>query len=93
MDKVGSEDAFGRTIWALGYLIRSSPNEAYYELGREIFNKAYPHFERLKSQRGIANTIIGICHYFHRFSGDEKLHKTLENMAYKLIEKYRQISN
>lgn len=88
LDKIGSEDAFGRTIWALGYLIRYSPNEAYFELGKEMFDKAYPHFEKLKSLRGIANTIIGICHYFHRFSGDETLHKTLEIISGRLVNKY-----
>ncbi|HAC73788.1 MAG TPA: glycosyl transferase, partial [Porphyromonadaceae bacterium] len=35
LDKEGSEDSFGRTIWALGYLLYASPNIAYREFGKE----------------------------------------------------------
>ncbi|MDK2979595.1 MAG: hypothetical protein PWP52_2309, partial [Bacteroidales bacterium] len=34
MDEVGSEDSFGRTIWALGYLLANAPNDAYYQTGK-----------------------------------------------------------
>jgi len=88
LDKTGSEDSFGRAIWALGYLIRYSPNEAYYELGREMFSLAVPVFEKLKSIRGIANTIIGLGHYLKRFQTDEKIYKILKNLTYSLKRKY-----
>jgi hypothetical protein len=42
MDEIGSEDSFGRTIWALGYLLRNAPNDAYYQTGREMFFSAAP---------------------------------------------------
>ncbi|HDZ15705.1 MAG TPA: glycosyltransferase, partial [Pricia sp.] len=31
LDEMGSEDSFGRTIWALGYLLGNAPNDAYYQ--------------------------------------------------------------
>ncbi|MFY8045946.1 MAG: hypothetical protein ACOVOS_05215, partial [Chitinophagaceae bacterium] len=37
LDERGSEDSFGRTIWALGYLLGNAPNDAYYQTGRLIF--------------------------------------------------------
>src|SRR3989339_809935 len=55
LDEVGSEDSFGRTIWALGYLLANAPNDAYYRTGKLIFFDASPNFEKLKSIRGIAN--------------------------------------
>ena len=63
LDEVGSEDSFGRTIWALGYLLGNAPNDAYYQTGRSVFFNASPNFEKLQSVRGIANTMVGISYY------------------------------
>jgi glycosyltransferase involved in cell wall biosynthesis len=89
LDEIGSEDSFGRAIWALGYLVRFAPNEAYFQLAREMFIKASPHFERgLESIRGMANTIIGICHYLHHFSGDRGMKKILNEITYEIVKRY-----
>jgi len=88
MDEVGSEDSFGRTIWALGYLIRFSPHDAFLQLAKELFAKAYSNFQNLQTIRGNADTIIGICHYLHRYSGDEGMNNTLKDMAYKIVAQY-----
>ncbi|MFW5755439.1 MAG: glycosyltransferase family 4 protein, partial [Tangfeifania sp.] len=40
LDEYGSEDSFGRTIWALGYLLRFPPNDSFRQIGREIFFKS-----------------------------------------------------
>ncbi len=88
LDKKGSEDAFGRAIWALGYLIRYAPKDAYYQTGIEIFSKAYPHFEELESIRGISNTILGICHYLQHRPSDENMISVLRNISCKLLADY-----
>ena len=88
LDEQGSEDSFGRAIWALGYLIRYSPNDAYHQLALEIFEKAYPNFEKLKSIRGISNTLIGLAHYIHHFESDERAIKLMEKMRSRLVEQY-----
>jgi len=94
LDKVGSEDSFGRTIWALGYLIRYAPNNSYKEFAREIFIKAYPNFTNLRALRGIANTMIGISHYLKAYHTDEGMLHTLMKLTKKLVEAYRQnVSN
>src|SRR5690606_23545360 len=43
LEKEGSEDSFGRTIWALGYLIHVAPNNSYREFGEELLMKSVPH--------------------------------------------------
>jgi hypothetical protein len=88
LDEEGSEDSFGRAIWALGYLIRYSPNDAYHQLAAEIFEKAYPNFEKLNSIRGIANTLIGISHYMHRYHSDERVIRLIEILSLKLVKQY-----
>ncbi len=88
LDEVGSEDSFGRTIWALGYLLGNAPNDAYYQTGRLVFFDAAPNFEKLKSIRSIANTMIGICYYLRNTPGDDGMTERLRKMAYTLIKHY-----
>jgi len=88
LDEKGSEDSFGRTIWALGELIRLPPNDAYFELGRELFFNSSPNFKKLKSLRGIANTIVGICSWIHRFPWDEEMAEILNDLSNKIIVMY-----
>ena len=90
LDEVGSEDSFGRTIWALGYLLGNTPNDAYYQTGKLIFFDAAPNFENLKSIRGIANTIIGICYYLKTNSADEGMKLTLRKLTDTLVLHYHQ---
>lgn len=93
LDEVGSEDSFGRTIWALGYLLGNAPNDAYYQIGRQMFFDASPNFEKLKSIRSIANTMIGICYYLRSNPSDDGMTERLRKLAYILIGHYDSNSN
>jgi glycosyltransferase involved in cell wall biosynthesis len=88
LDEVGSEDSFGRTIWALGYLLGNAPNDAYYQTGKSVFFNAAPNFEKLKSIRSIANTMIGISYYVKSNPSDDSMTERLRNMAQSLIRHY-----
>lgn len=81
LDEVGSEDAFGRTIWVLGYLMNNPPNDAYYQAAKLLFFNAFPNFEKLTSIRGIANTMIGICHYLKTNPEDDEMKMGLLRMT------------
>jgi len=93
LDEVGSEDSFGRTIWALGYLLFNAPNDAYYQTGKLVFFDASPNFEKLQSIRGIANTILGISYYIKRNPSDESMTERLRNLTNKLIKHYEDNSS
>ena len=88
LDEVGSEDSFGRTIWALGYLLGNAPNDAYYQTGKLVFFNASPNFEKLKSIRGIANAMIGISYYLKSNPSDDAMTERLRNLANILIKHY-----
>jgi glycosyltransferase involved in cell wall biosynthesis len=88
LDEVGSEDSFGRAVWALGYLLGNSPNDAYYQSGRMIFFEAFPNFEKLQSLRGIANTMIGVCYYLMTNKSDDSMTEVLRKLTFKLIDQY-----
>ena len=90
LDEVGSEDSFGRTIWALGYLLGNAPNDAYFQAGSVVFFNAAPNFEKLSSIRSIANAMIGICYYLKTNPSDDSMTERLRNMALKLISHFQE---
>ena len=92
LDEYGSEDSFGRTIWALGFLIRYAPNDSFKQIGREIFFNSVIHFKKLESIRGAANTIIGISFYLKESPNDERMLQMLRAMSKKLKEAFRHSS-
>ncbi|MEJ7780885.1 MAG: glycosyltransferase family 4 protein [Daejeonella sp.] len=89
LDDVGSEDSFGRTIWALGYLINSAPNNSYREFAEELFQKSIPHFKALHHLRGIANTVIGLSHYLKVHPYNEGLIAQLKELTAPLMKAYK----
>lgn len=93
LDEYGSDDSFGRTIWALGYLIRFAPNDAFKQIGRDIFFKSIPHFDHIKSIRGAANTIIGISYYLKDSPNDEGMVAAMKKLCEKLTQAYHQTAS
>jgi hypothetical protein len=85
----GSEDSFGRTIMALGYLINEGPSNSLVRTGQDIFSKAYPHVNELTSIRGIANTIIGICQFIKYHYPDDRKRNMVIGMADKMTRMYK----
>jgi glycosyltransferase involved in cell wall biosynthesis len=90
LDEYGSEDSFGRTIWALGYLLRFPPNDAFRQIGREIFSRSVQHFDRIESIRGAANTAIGISYYLKEVQNDEGMVKKMNRLVEIITSKYEE---
>jgi hypothetical protein len=88
LDEVGSEDSFGRTIWALGYTICYSPNDSYHQVSLDLFKKSVPYFAELKYIRGIANTILGLSYYMKFFPNDLDMKNHFRDLSVKLINIY-----
>lgn len=93
LDNEGSEDSFGRTVWALGYLISNSPKDSFYQFARDLFGKAKSNFGNLEHLRGIANTIIGICHYLQKLPDDEEVLDSLRHLTTRMKEHYHRNSS
>lgn len=89
LEEEGSEDSFGRAIWALGYLIEAGPIDSYKEFGQELLTKAVKHFKDLTHLRGIANTIIGITYFLKAHPSDKLMLGELLTLTNKLVEKYQ----
>lgn len=92
LDEVGSEDSFGRAIWALGYLLGNPPNDAYFQTGKLVFFNAVPNFEKLQSIRAIANTILGISYYLKANPNDDAMIEKLKMLSEKLVAHFERNS-
>jgi hypothetical protein len=88
LDEKGSEDSFGRTIWALGFLINASPNNSYREFGEDLLIQSIPHFKNLRYIRGIANTLIGVTYYLKTYPSDGNMMDQLQILTDKLVAAY-----
>lgn len=93
LDEVGSEDSFGRTMWALGYMLAYPPNDSYYQTANVIFIAALPAIGNLTSPRSIANTIIGICYYLKSKPSDDGMLEILKKQVDTLVNLYKEFSS
>lgn len=89
VEKVGSDDAFGRAVWALGALIRLAPCDSIFHVAMELFYKSTTQFLKLKYARGYANCIFGLYHYIKRFPDQENYIKMLSGLADKLVLQFK----
>ncbi len=105
IDKAESEDSFGRTVWALGYLftVQGLPEKTVRQ-AHAIFKKAINNLDEIISPRALAFSIIGLS---YALSSDFDLKLTglnsinerkfylsqLKKMSNKLVKKYNQQIN
>ncbi len=89
----GSEDAYGRTLMALGYLIAYGPSLPTVRTAEEIFLKAAPHMDNLISLRGIANSLIGLCIFTGSSNSHDDQLDRIEQLAGKLVREYHRYSD
>jgi hypothetical protein len=86
----GSEDSFGRTIMALGFLINEGPSQFLRRTGQEIFAKAYHHVKELVSIRGIANSVIGLCQFIKYHFPDDLKTNMVTQCCDKMVAMYKE---
>ena len=84
----GSEDSYGRTMMALGFLVNEGPTHLLVRTGLGIFVKAYEHVGRLVSLRGIANAMIGICQVIKYNYPDDLKEHMISRLSDKLVAGY-----
>lgn len=90
LDEIGSEDSFGRTIWALGYMVNVAPNNSYREFANELFLKSLPHLKNLKHLRGYANTLIGLTQYLKAKPHLKELESYIHLLINPIIAAYKE---
>ncbi len=92
LDEVGSDDSFGRALWALGYIIWRPPRDAYRSLAFECFQKALPHVRGL-NLRGKSLAMLGLAAYLRCYQGDESVTALLRECADYLLALYKEVAS
>jgi len=83
-----SEDALGRTIWALGYVTDKSKNPEVIEKAKKLFDNSYNLIEKINSPRAKAFSVIGLYHYYKKYNKEETV-LTIKKLIDSLIELYK----
>ncbi|MBU0630618.1 MAG: glycosyltransferase [Candidatus Margulisbacteria bacterium] len=92
LDETGSDDAFGRALWALGFIIWRPPRNAYRSLACECFHKALPQVRGL-NLRGKALAMLGMTSYLRCYQGDESVTALLRECADHLLAVHQDVSD
>lgn len=93
LDDIGSNDSFGRTIWAMGYLIYLAPNDNLLQFAKDIFFRSLPHFIKIESIRAISSIIIGLCYFLKHHPDNEHVIHILNLLTSKVLNQYKNESH
>ena len=88
LEAVGSEDAHGRALWALGTTLGRSNHKGLCGLAGQLFEEALPAVLEFSSPRAWAFTLAAIHEYLHRFSGDRIVRNIQEELANRLLDRF-----
>jgi glycosyltransferase involved in cell wall biosynthesis len=88
LDKIGSEDCQGQSLWALGMCVAQAGQGSFQQLAAELFELALPVAAQFTSPRAWAFTLIGIDEYLRRFGGDRRASQIRESLTAKLTQRY-----
>ncbi len=89
LEEVGSEDAHGRALSALGLVLGRSQQPGLRGLAGRLFDMALPAVTQFTSPRAWAFALMGIHRYLHRFPGDRAAQTAREILAQRLLDLWR----
>ncbi|MEX2169491.1 MAG: glycosyltransferase family 4 protein [Pirellulales bacterium] len=90
VEEPGSDDCFGRALWALGTCVGRSRRADFQYWSVEMFTRTLPLVVELASPRALAFTLLGIHEYFRRLNGDRRVDQVRETLMGRLIDLYEQ---
>ncbi len=92
LEKTGSEDSNGRTLFVLGYMIKNTDNQLHLALCKMLFDSAIKTMKKFQNLRAVSYIIMGCIFYLQKFSGAREVKKICEKMLEKLYETYMENS-
>ena len=88
-EECGSEDSFGKTIMALGFLMNEGPSNVFSKTAAGIISRAYHRIDKLICIHGIANAVIGICQCIKYKNPDDIKRDLVIKLSDKIVNMYR----
>ncbi len=92
LDRVGSEDAQGRAVWALGTAMRLMPTSHLGRNARRIFDRMLPWLGELEATRAMSYALLGITQVVGVHPEKQHLGHLVHRLADLLVERYRSSS-
>ena len=92
LEAVGSEDAHGRAVWALGAVLGGSHDANLRGVASHLFEQALPETLALTSPRAWAFALLGVGSYLERFGGDRSAQTVQLALAERLAALYQEQS-
>jgi glycosyltransferase involved in cell wall biosynthesis len=89
LEKSGSDDSHGRTLWALGTVLGRSAVPSLRGIAGGLFEQALPAIHTTTSPRAWAFALLGIHEYLRRFEGDRLVNGIRDELAERLLRLYR----
>ena len=92
LDDVGSEDSFGRAVWALGFGVQRAPAESWRKVCRHMLDRAAAAIPNLEWIRARALCTLGLGYASDAQSGNEMDRRILRTLASDFAARFREHS-
>lgn len=89
LDDMGSEDCFGRVLWACGYTLRAELHSNVKKVALQIFDAAQRWIPLTQSLRARAYMAMGCYHYLENIPDHGDIKAALKRIADSLCRDYR----
>jgi hypothetical protein len=93
LERDGSDDSLGRSIWALGTCVGRSRRRGLQSWAVQLFERALPACGETTSPRTWALSLIGIHEYLRRFNGDRLVNQMRDSLTDKLIDLFERTAS
>jgi glycosyltransferase involved in cell wall biosynthesis len=93
LESVGSDDAHGRALWALGVTVGWGHNPGQVALATELFHDALPALTNFSDSRSIAFPIIGMQAYLRKHDNDHQVRELMKSLGDRLQDRFRQFAS
>lgn len=90
LEAEGSEDAFGRAVWACGYTLASRPGSGLAHNARRLLDAAFRWVPRLRAPRARSYCLMGLYHLLEAQPDHQRAHNLIRRLADGLVDQYRQ---
>ncbi len=88
LNETGSDDSHGRSLWALGVVLRHSTTPALHQLSSRLFQQSLLAILPTTSPRAWAFALLGIHEYLQKYAGDRRANQVQEELSERLLSLY-----
>lgn len=89
LDDMGSDDCFGRVLWACGYALHADLHPNVKKVAKQLFDAAMKWIPFTQSLRARAYMVLGCYYHLHYDPDNSEVKKTMISQADALCKEYR----